>query len=154
MGTSRKWWHIANGDIQEMVTYSQWWHPGNGDIYRLVTSIVMSPRRHHFSWGHHFRCDYPLNRSQLNCHKSSGTGKFCYSSASSPLRHHFSWGHPFTGATPVLSVNWTVIRGVALANLAIPVPLLFWRLLQVPHLLPCSSIDWTQVFCIVKTSLL
>ena len=56
---------------------------------------VMSPRRHHFSWVHHFRWDCPLNGSQLDCLKGSSTGKFIYSSASAPRRHHFSWGHPF-----------------------------------------------------------
>ena len=40
------------------------------------------------------------------------------------------------------------IRGAAPANLAIPVPWLFWRLLLVSHLFHCSSIDWTTVFCI------
>ena len=40
------------------------------------------------------------------------------------------------------------IRGAAPANLAIPVPQLFRRLLPVPHQFPCSSIDWTTVFCI------
>ena len=59
----------------------------------------------------------------------------------------FDGGTPLTGATPVLSINWTVIRGAALAYLAIPVPLLFWRLLPVPHLFPCSLTDWTRVFC-------
>ena len=61
----------------------------------VAPTIVMSPRRHYFSWGHHFRWDCPLNGSQLNCHKGSGTGKFSYSSASAPRIHHFSWGHPF-----------------------------------------------------------
>ena len=120
----------------------------------MAPAIVVSPRRHHFSWGHHFRWDCPLNGSQLNCHKGSGTGKLSYSNASAPRRHHFSWGHPFTGATPVLSVNLTVFRGVASANLAIPVPLLFWRLLPVPHLFPCSSNYWSTVFCIQLISIL
>ena len=60
----------------------------------------------------------------------------------------FAGETPLTGAFPVLLVNWTVIWGVALANLAIPVPLLLWRLLLVPHLFPCSSTDCTMVFCI------
>ena len=34
------------------------------------------------------------------------------------------------------------------ANLAIQVPWLFWRLLLVPPLFPCSSIDRTTLFCI------
>ena len=33
----------------------------------VVPAIVISPRRHHFSWGHHFRWVCPLNGSQLNC---------------------------------------------------------------------------------------
>ena len=117
----------------------------------VAPAIVMSPQRHHFSWGHHFRYDCPLNYSQLNCHKSSGTGKFSYSSASAPHRHHFSWGPPsIWGHSLLLSVNWTIIREAAPANLAIPVPLLFWWLLPVPHLFPYRSSDWTTVFCIAN----
>ena len=55
----------------------------------------MSPRRHHFSWGHHLSWDCNFNGSQLNCHMRSGTGKFSYSSASVPRRHHFPWEHYF-----------------------------------------------------------
>ena len=62
---------------------------------RIAPAIVMSLRRHHFSWGYYFRQDCPLNGSQLNCHKGSGTGKFSYFRASAPWRHQFSWGHPF-----------------------------------------------------------
>ena len=113
---------------------------------------MMSPRRHHFSCGHHIRWDCLLNGSQLNSHKGSSTGKLSYSSASASWRHHFSWGQPFTGATPVLSVTWNVVRGGAQENFAIPVPLLFWRLLPVPHLFPCNSSDWPTVFCIVTGS--
>ena len=40
------------------------------------------------------------------------------------------------------------MRGAAPANLAIPVLRLFYRHGPVPHLFPCSSIDWTSVFCI------
>ena len=38
-------------------------------------------------------------------------------------------------------------------KLAIPVPPLFWRLLPVPHLFPCSSIDWTHqtLYCSQQT---
>ena len=35
--------------------------------------------------------------------------------------HHFSWGHHFSSDSPLLGVNWTVIRGAAPANWAIPV---------------------------------
>ena len=57
-------------------------------------------------------------------------------------------GIPWTGTNPVSAVNWTIIVGAPPVYLAIPVPQLFWRLLPVPHLFPCSSIDWTTVFCI------
>ena len=63
-------------------------------------------------------------------------------------------GTPWTGPTPVLAVNWTFTMGAAPANLAIPVPVLFWRLLPVPHLFPCSSIDWTTVFWIAPSHLI
>ena len=105
----------------------------------VAQAKVMSPRRPHFS---------PFNGSKLNCHRRSGTGKFSYSSASIPQRHNFSWGNPINWAIHVLTVNWTVIRGAATSNLAIPVPELFWRLLPATPLFPCSSIGWTTVFCI------
>ena len=57
-----------------------------------------------------------------------------------------SGGTTLAGAAPVMAVNWTVIRGAAPANLAFPVPRLFWRLLE-PPLFPCSSINWNTVFC-------
>ena len=31
----------------------------------VAPAIVMYPQRHHFSWGHHLRWDFPLNASQL-----------------------------------------------------------------------------------------
>ena len=89
----------------------------------------MSPRRHHFRRGHHFRWDCPLNGSQLNCHKRSGTGKFSYSSVSAPRRHQFSWGHTFKWGHSCIASLLNCHKG---SYLAIPVPLLFWPLLPVP----------------------
>ena len=56
-------------------------------------------------------------------------------------------GTTLTGATPVMAVNWTLIREAAPANFAIPVPQIFCWPLGAP-IFPCSSIDWTTVFCI------
>ena len=108
----------------------------------VAPAKVMSRQMHHFSW------DCPFNGSQLNCHKRSGTDKFTYYSTSVPRTNHFSWGHLFNWGHSCIG-NWlNCHRGAAPANLAIPVPELFWQLLPVPPLFPCSSIDWTTVFCI------
>ena len=44
--------------------------------------------------------------------------------------------------------TFTVIRGAAPVKKAIHGPWLFKGVLPEPPLFPCSSIDWTTVFCI------
>ena len=113
--------------------------PSEEELFNRINPLarsVMSPRRDYFSRGHHFRGDWHLNGSQLNCHKGSGTGKFSYLSTSAPWRYHYSWRSPFNwghicivsqlnshqgSGTGKFSYSSAVLFCAAPANLAIPV---------------------------------
>ena len=112
---------------------------------------MMSQRRYHFSWGHHFRRDCPLNVSQQNCHIGSGTGKFCYSSASAPWRHHFSLGYPFNWGHSCIVSQLNSLKGSGTGKFSYSSASAILATLAGAQLFPCSSTEWTTVFYIVRS---